>query len=73
MRLLILIALIALAIAFMRRLRARNTATSANRAIDAKAVRCARCQVYFPSQEAIVRDGDNFCSQAHAEAGRTQT
>ena len=72
MRLLILIALIALAIAFVRRLRARDKPGSARPAIDAKAVRCARCQVYFPSQEAIVRDGDNFCSRAHAEAGRTQ-
>jgi hypothetical protein len=72
-RVFILIVLIAIVVTVVRRLRARAQSPAAGRIIDGKAVRCARCQVYFPSHEAVVRDGDSFCSQAHADAGRAQT
>jgi uncharacterized protein len=31
-------------------------------------ISCAHCQVYFPASEAVRRNGQDFCSLAHAEA-----
>lgn len=50
----------------LRRARATLQARDAPRAIDAKTRQCARCGVYFPSAESVVRDGRAYCSEAHA-------
>lgn len=71
-RLLILLVAVVVVVAVARRLCARAEGATASRVIDAKTVRCARCQVYFPTQEAIVQDGQSFCSRAHADAGSRQ-
>jgi uncharacterized protein len=68
-RLLVLIVLVALVVMALRRLRAAGRAQTGKRVIDARTVRCAHCQVYFPSSEAVRRDGAVFCSEAHAAAG----
>lgn len=66
LRLLLLGLLIACVVGWLRR---RRHAAAAPRAIDAKTLRCARCAVYFPSTDAVRRDGADYCSTAHAEAG----
>jgi len=65
-RLLLLGFVIACAVAWLRR---RRHTAAAPRAIDAKTLRCAYCAVYFPSTDVVRRDGADYCSAAHAEAG----
>lgn len=66
LRLLLLGLVIAVAVAWLRR---RRNAGAAPRAIAASTLRCAHCAVYFPSTDAVRRDGVDYCSTAHAEAG----
>ena len=67
---LLLIVLVAVAATLLwRRARTELQAPRRPRSIDAKTVRCAHCQVYLPSQDAVVHDGQSYCSREHAARG----
>ncbi len=61
-RVLVIVVVVALVVAWVRRRRAAGSAP----ARTASTVRCARCGVYFPSTEAVQRDGRAYCSAGHA-------
>lgn len=63
--LLVLVAVIVMMV--VRRFKVAANAPRNRASIDAQTVRCGHCQVYLPSNEAIARDGQYFCSRAHAE------
>ncbi|MGE0860623.1 MAG: PP0621 family protein [Gammaproteobacteria bacterium] len=68
---LVLLILVIIAVSVVwRRLRAMRRRAPPPRTVDARAVRCAHCQVYLPSQDAVLRDGEVFCSAEHAARGR---
>lgn len=56
---------------------AKNTARPAAKATpqaplhnDAESmVRCAHCGIHLPRSEALLRDGNTWCSQEHAQLG----
>ena len=54
----------------VRRLKVAASVPRKRAAIDAQTVRCAHCQVYLPSQDAVSRNGLHYCSTAHAEQAR---
>ena len=69
-RLISVLLVVAIVMVVMRRLRMRNSTPRKRASIDAKTVRCAHCQVYLPSNDAVTRDGHFYCTQAHADQAR---
>ena len=69
-RLIFVLLIVAIVVMVMRRLRVRGDAPRKRASIDAKTVRCAHCQVYLPSYDAVSRDGHYYCSPAHADQAR---
>ncbi len=69
-RLLIGLVVIGAIVMFVRGMRGRAAAPAERRAVDARTVRCAHCQVYLPRDEAVVADGRSYCSREHAEQSR---
>lgn len=69
-RLILLFLLGALVVMVVRRWKVAASLPRKRASIDAQTVRCAHCQVYLPSREAVSRDGQHFCSPAHAEQAR---
>lgn len=68
---LVLLILVIIAVSLVwRHLRGMRRNVPPPRTVDARAVRCAHCQVYLPSQDAVLRDGAVFCSVEHAARGR---
>ena len=72
-RLITLVLIVTIVVMVMRRLRVGGKATRGPRTIDAQAVRCEHCQVYFPHEEAVSRGGLLYCCAAHAEQARRPT
>ncbi|CAK9887490.1 PP0621 family protein [Pseudomonas sp. NPDC087612] len=69
-RLLFWIALIAAAFWLWRKFKASNAAGQNNSLEDPlKMVRCAHCGVHLPSDRALHRGAQWYCSQAHLEQG----
>ena len=66
-RLISVLLIVAIVVVVMRRLRVRNCGPRKRAVIDAKTVRCAHCQVYLPSNDAVTRDGHFYCTKAHAD------
>ena len=65
---LILLALLAVVVVMvMRRLKVAASAPHKRATVEARTVRCAHCQVYLPSNEAVARRGQHYCSSAHAD------
>lgn len=69
-RLILLVLIGAIVVMVVRRLKVAASAPRKRATIDAQTVRCAHCQVYLPSNEAIARGGQHFCSAAHADRAR---
>ena len=67
-KIIIVIAIIALVLSMLKRVLKRPQASAERRAIESKTARCERCGVYFPREEATVRKGKASCSAAHADA-----
>ena len=68
---LVLLILVIIAVSLVwKRVRGMRRGAPPPRTVDARAVRCAHCQVYLPSQDAVLRDGAVFCSAEHAARGR---
>ena len=65
-RLLIALIVVIAVFAVMRSARARLGARRP-RVLGAKTVQCERCEVYLPRNEAVVRDGQHYCCEAHAQ------
>lgn len=66
---LLLLALVALIVGFLRQSRASRTAARrppAQRAPEAM-VKCAYCGVNQPQSECVVAHGDYYCSDAHRQ------
>ena len=72
-RLILLVLIGAIVVMVVRRLKVAASAPRKRATIDAQTVRCARCQVYLPSNEAVVRGGQHYCSAAHADQARQQS
>jgi len=70
LRLLLVVVLAVIALAWLRHWRSRRDAGPRVKVIDRQTTRCAHCAVYFPRAEAVVRDGQTYCSAAHAERER---
>jgi uncharacterized protein len=69
-RLLFWIALIAAAFWLWRKFKASNATKPDNSLEDPlKMVRCAHCGVHLPSDRALHRGAQWYCSQAHLEQG----
>lgn len=66
-RLILLVLLAVVVVMVMRRLKVAASAPRKRATVEARTVRCAHCQVYLPSTEAVTRHGQHFCSSAHAE------
>ena len=64
-RILIAVVVVIALVALVRGLREPRARSS--EALEDKAVRCERCQVYLPRREAIVRGGRIYCSPEHAD------
>ncbi len=69
-RLILLFLLGAVVVMVVRRLKVTASAPRKRASIDAQTVRCAHCQVYLPSTEAISHGGQHFCSPAHVDQAR---
>ncbi len=69
-RVILLVLLAVIVMMVVRRLKVAANAPRNRASIEAQTVRCGHCQVYLPSNEAIARDGQHFCSPAHAEKSR---
>ena len=69
-RVIVLVVLAVIVMMVVRRLKVAASAPRHRASVDAQTVRCAHCQVYLPSNEAIARDGQYFCSPAHAGQAR---
>lgn len=69
-RVIFLLLIVAVVMIVMRRLRERGAAPRKPASIAAKTVRCAHCQVYLPSNDAVARGGHYYCSAAHADQAR---
>ena len=70
-RLLFWIALIAAAFWLWRKFKASNAAKPDKSLEDPlKMVRCAHCGVHLPSDRALRRNSQWYCSQAHLEQGQ---
>jgi ribosomal protein S26 len=65
-RLIIALIIVVAVIVFMRHLRTR-LGTPRSPALEAKTVRCEKCQVYLPRAEAVVRGAKHYCSVEHAD------
>lgn len=50
------------------RLRAEQQADESTETRSLESVRCAHCGVFVPADEAVRRDGQDFCSWEHAQA-----
>ncbi|WP_322521398.1 PP0621 family protein [Guyparkeria halophila] len=50
------------------RLRAEQQDDDAPQTRSLESVRCAQCGVFVPADEAVRRDGQDFCSWEHAQA-----
>ncbi len=72
-RLILLVLIGVIVVMVMRRLKVAASAPRKKAAIDAQTVRCAHCQIYFPSNEAISRGGQHYCSAAHADQARQRS
>ncbi len=72
-RLILLVLLGAIVVMVVRRLKVAASAPRKHTTIEATTVRCAHCQVYLPSNEAISRGGQHFCSPAHADKARARS
>lgn len=73
MRLLLLIVVVVVVTMVVRRARVTRSSDARPPARETKTMRCAHCAVYFPSSEAVVKDGRNYCSRPHAERARART
>ncbi len=69
-RLIFVLLIVAIVVMVMRRVRVRGDVPRKRVNIDAKTVRCAHCQVYLPTHDAVARDGHHYCSPAHADQAR---
>lgn len=69
-RLLLLVLLAVVVVMVMRRLKVAARVSQQRTTVEAQTVRCAHCQVYLPSNEAIARHGQHYCSSAHADQAR---
>lgn len=45
----------------------KNSQATAQQKIESNMVRCKVCQLHIPENEALQRDGDFYCSQAHLD------
>lgn len=72
-RLIVLVLLVVIVMMVMRRLKVATRTSRARTTVEAQTVRCAHCQVYLPSNEAVARHGLHYCSAAHADAARPRT
>jgi uncharacterized protein len=69
-RLILVLLVLVAAFVAVRRVRGFLNQGGERRVRDARTVRCAHCDVYFPRDEAIEVDGQAYCSRAHAERHR---
>jgi len=72
---LILAALIVMRLVSLRKETGRNMPLSPDTGGNAKPeamVRCAHCGVHLPRSEALLRNGQLWCSEAHARLGAPQ-
>jgi uncharacterized protein len=69
-RLIFVLLIVVIVMMVMRRLRARGATPRKRASIDAKTVRCAHCQVYLPTTDAVARGGQYYCTTAHADQAR---
>jgi uncharacterized protein len=69
-RLILLILIVVIVMMVSRRFKVAASAPRKRATIEATTVRCAHCQVYLPSNEAISRGGQHYCSAAHADQAR---
>ena len=68
-RLLVLVALVAVAIWLLRRALAGPPREREAEARPGELVRCAHCGVHLPLAEAREREGRRYCSDEHARLG----
>ena len=71
-RLILLVLLVVVVVMVMRRLKVAARTSHTRKTVEAQTVRCAHCQVYLPSNEAVARHGQHYCSAAHADAARSR-
>jgi uncharacterized protein len=69
LRLIVLLAAIALVFGGILRMLARVRRDSAAPQAPARMVRCARCDLYLPEQEALRRGDDYYCGEDHRLRG----
>lgn len=67
LRLILLVLLVVVVLMVMRRVKVAVGTHPKRATVEARTVRCAHCQVYLPSNEAIARHGQHYCSPAHAD------
>jgi len=73
LRLILLFVIAAIVMMVVRRLKVSTSVPRKRATIESTTVRCAHCQVYLPSKEAVSRDGQYFCTPAHADQARSRT
>jgi uncharacterized protein len=67
MRTLVILIVLALIVIIAKRLWQKPRTPARRRQKNERMVQCASCGIYIPEQEALLRAGHYYCSQAHLD------